>query len=476
MRSVLSAGHGHGLLPGQGERHRPPGHLTHRHSAPSPTGNRLEVPVTDLIYTATNTRGSIIEANAVFTRVCGYGREDLLGVPHNLIRHPDMPGGVFRAIWNELTSEHAAAGYVQNLTADGTAYWTYATFTPGGGGHLSIRQRPCTEMFPVIADLYLKVRRHERELRAGGSSTVEAAMCGHTRLLNGLRDLGFTSYRDFVLATLPAEVAGRAHQGGGTRPGALEQANLQELFLVVNRNEQRVRELAVALHENRVDDAELDQLIAAARDNAGTLGVILEGCGVLLAEVVPVLPALTQQAPALAGRCHQIGDALLSLISSAESLRSARQQMRCNAALAQLQAETMSRYLSSMASGDETADASGHTVERLTDALHQEFHAIGDGLRLAWAMSGQLDALGRSIGLARQELAGCRAIIHGTGLADQLEEHMMAMDGALNDAAGHLARMRAMAERFSRAVSSFDPAGASCDIVRLDQALRRQLS
>ena len=47
---------------------------------------------------------------------------------------------------------------------------------------------------------------------------------------------------------------------------------------------------------------------------------------------------------------------------------------------------------------------------------------------------------------------------------------------ALNDATGHLARMRAMADRFSRAVSSFDPAGASCDIVRLDQALRRQLS
>lgn len=375
----------------------------------------------DLIYTATNRRGAIIEANSAFTRVSGYDRRQLLGVPHNLIRHPGMPAGAFRAIWTELMTGRAASGYVQNLTADGTSYWTFATFTPGGGGHLSIRQRPCSMLLPRIDELYADVRALELELREAGVCSTETAVRGEARLLAGLGTLGFADYRDFVLATLPAEVAARAAQGGGMPVDGPQRPGLAELFTAAERSEERVRDLAVALYENRGDDDELSRMIAAARGNAQALGTT-----------------------------SRVGEALGSVISTAEALRSARHRMRCSAALAQLQAEMLGRYLCSLDAGEESCAAAAHTVERLTDALHQQFQGIGGGLRLSRDMAGHVDDLEQAI---RRAVAS----------------------EAIAVAAQHLAGMRAMAGRFATAVSGFDPVGASRDIVRLDQVLRGEL-
>jgi hypothetical protein len=78
----------------------------------------------------------------VFADVSGYSIEELVGSPHNMIRHPDMPAGVFRGIpadAGSLLSGRAMAAFVKNLAKDGSAYWVFATITPLDGGFLSVR-------------------------------------------------------------------------------------------------------------------------------------------------------------------------------------------------------------------------------------------------------------------------------------------------------------------------------------------------
>ena len=467
--SVLSAGQGRSLVPVQGGRRRPSS--LRRQAVRVITGHRIEVPVTELIYTATNRRGSIIEANCTFARLSGYDRNSLLGLPHNLIRHPDMPAGVFRAIWRELAAGRAAAGYVQNLSADGTAYWTFATFTPGGGGHLSIRQRPCTALLPEVADLYSQVRRYELELRAQGAATAESAVRGEARLLEGLAGLGFDSYHAFVLEVLPAEVAARNALRDGAPDEGPHRPGLEELFATVAATERGVRDLVAALHDNRADDPALSRLIDEARSTAEVLGGALSGADALPDED-PAGPAPTHLA--LPSRCSRVGTTLVALLEAARAVQYARQEMRCGAALAHLQTEMMSRYLHRLDTGLESAHSCTHTVERLTDALYAQLQEIGGVLRLNTSMTRRLDDLARALRTTTQDVAVCQG--QGADLDPDMAGRLTELTSALSTAGRHLAGMRAVAERFEEAVAGFDPQQTARQLVRWDEALRHELT
>lgn len=108
-----------------------------------PTGDVHEVPVEDLFFSTTDAKGIIDEGNEVFTRNSRFSREQLLGAPHNLIRHPDMPAAVFHVMWAMLAAGQPVCAYVKNLAADGSTYRAFATVVPIGDRYLSVRSRPC---------------------------------------------------------------------------------------------------------------------------------------------------------------------------------------------------------------------------------------------------------------------------------------------------------------------------------------------
>lgn len=85
-----------------------------------------QVPENELIVSRTDLRGTITYANDVFARVSGYEIEELVGKPHNLLRHPDMPRSVFASLWATLKREELWQGVVKNLRKDGGFYWVYA--------------------------------------------------------------------------------------------------------------------------------------------------------------------------------------------------------------------------------------------------------------------------------------------------------------------------------------------------------------
>jgi aerotaxis receptor len=100
-----------------------------------------------LIVSRTDTEGNITHCNQSFIDMSGYEESEIIGQPHALLRHPDMPAAAFEDLWNTVKNGGKWHGYVKNLRKDGGYYWVYATVIPNirnGGvvGYTSVRRKP----------------------------------------------------------------------------------------------------------------------------------------------------------------------------------------------------------------------------------------------------------------------------------------------------------------------------------------------
>ena len=84
------------------------------------------VPEEELIVSRTDLKGTITYVNDTFAQISGYEPNELIGSPHSIVRHPDMPKAVFNDLWKELESKGKWTGYVKNLRKDQGYYWVYA--------------------------------------------------------------------------------------------------------------------------------------------------------------------------------------------------------------------------------------------------------------------------------------------------------------------------------------------------------------
>ncbi|MDJ0388990.1 PAS domain-containing protein [Roseomonas sp. E05] len=132
-----------------------------------PTGRESPFGEEELIVTKTDRKGRILYANDVFLRVSKYAVSDVLGQPHSLVRHPDMPRSVFRLFWETLEEGSEFFGYVLNLAADGSHYWVFAHATPtrDAQGHVigyhSNRRRPDPAQVARVRPIYEQLLRAE---------------------------------------------------------------------------------------------------------------------------------------------------------------------------------------------------------------------------------------------------------------------------------------------------------------------------
>jgi PAS domain S-box-containing protein len=123
-----------------------------------------EVPFPEgrLIVSSTDLKGVITAANASFVAMSGYAKEELIGAPHHILRHPDMPAVAFKDLWDTVAAGKKWSGYVKNLRKDGRYYWVFATVIPNvrnGGivGYTSVRRKPsrtrvdeCAKLYPTL--------------------------------------------------------------------------------------------------------------------------------------------------------------------------------------------------------------------------------------------------------------------------------------------------------------------------------------
>ena len=83
-----------------------------------------------ILISRTDAAGIITHANRAFEEISGYSARELIGAPHHIIRHPDMPKAAFKDLWDTILRGEEWHGYVKNLRKDGRYYWVYATAAP----------------------------------------------------------------------------------------------------------------------------------------------------------------------------------------------------------------------------------------------------------------------------------------------------------------------------------------------------------
>lgn len=167
-------------------------------SRPRPTNHEVFFGEEEIIVSKTNLRGHITYANEVFTRISGFSHAELIGVPHSLIRHPQMPRCVFKLLWDTIQQGREIFAYVVNLAKNGDHYWVLAHVTPTFDaqgrivGYHSNRRCPDREAINAVAPLYAELLAVEE--RVGGNAGMTAAF---NLLVNKLADLDQT-YDEWV--------------------------------------------------------------------------------------------------------------------------------------------------------------------------------------------------------------------------------------------------------------------------------------
>jgi PAS domain S-box-containing protein len=188
-----------------------------------PTGVERLFGVETLMVSKTDPRGVITYANRAFLDVSHYDEADVLGQPHNLIRHPDMPRVIFKVMWDILKSGAEIFAYVLNLAADGRHYWVLAHVTPSYDstgrltGYHSNRRSPDRLALASVQALYAQLCDEERR-----HARPADAMAASEALLNRrLRELGHT-YETYVWSlTGTRRTAATRKVGSKTRELAL---------------------------------------------------------------------------------------------------------------------------------------------------------------------------------------------------------------------------------------------------------------
>jgi PAS domain S-box-containing protein len=171
-----------------------------RHSA-RPTGRESPFGADEIIVSKTDLKGRITYANDVFLRVSGYAAQEIIGQPHSIIRHPEMPRCVFKLLWDTIQARGEIFAYVLNLAKNGDHYWVFAHVTPSFDaagaivGYHSNRRKPTQTQADKAAALYRTLLDEERR----AADRKIGLQHSHDRLVADLRAKGL-AYDEFVFS------------------------------------------------------------------------------------------------------------------------------------------------------------------------------------------------------------------------------------------------------------------------------------
>ena len=129
----------------------------------------METTVTniDLIVSKADIEGNITYVNPIFIKISGYTHGELLGKPHSILRHPNMPKVIFKYLWKNIQNGNDVVSYVKNLCKNGSYYWVIATVktakNPDGSfrNYMSTRRCITEKAREIITKLYSELKNAE---------------------------------------------------------------------------------------------------------------------------------------------------------------------------------------------------------------------------------------------------------------------------------------------------------------------------
>ena len=439
-----------------------------------PTGAERIVLPDELFFSTTDRRGVIRSGNSVFARISCYQLEDLVGSPHNIVRHPDMPGGAFRIMWDRLLAGLPVAAYLENLAKDGSTYWVFATVTPVGDGFLSVRTAPGGPLFRAARELLAAVREEERELaRREGLGRAEIADAGALGIELRLADLGFASYDEFMLEALPAEVAARGdlvssrfarpHATGAVADVLTGAAGLDRHLAELVGRLDAYRQLAGALGDSAAN------VLRIARG----LSRSVEAAQRASTEVAEQAPVLRNVANVMAAPMVEAVSALESLAPRLEGLREDVAALRQQIALAQLHVDMVASFAAECVDGAAPVSALGD-VPLLCDALRAGVQEVANASAQVNAdlleVGRQVEVCGRLVDDFRSFLGQWRILVMRHRLAGALRGHVGPIDEQLGAAWDQLAHLRDLGARCRGSVVVVDTNAIEAELILVRHA------
>ena len=150
----------------------------------------------EIIVSKTDTKGKLTYGNELFLKLAGYEEKNIIGAPHNIVRHPDMPKVIFEMLWSYIQDGKEIYAYVVNKSKDGDYYWVLANVTPSYDaknkiiGYYSVRRKPAKEAMAVIKPLYKQLLSAEK---SGGIAASK-------KILNKLIEENGGRYDKFIVS------------------------------------------------------------------------------------------------------------------------------------------------------------------------------------------------------------------------------------------------------------------------------------
>ena len=354
-------------------------------------GNERRFGAEDLFFSTTDTKGVIRRTNRVFDSLSRYSAEELIGSPHNIIRHDDMPAGAFKLMWDELEQGRSSCVYVLNRAKDGLDYWVFATVTPLTDGYLSVRVRPTNHaMFTPIKEIYSRVRAAERAYAEEGHGRREVAEHGAALLTEELAGLQYRDLHNFARAALPRELALLVVEGVRVPPRAESDNPMFAVLQAVAAIERDTDELVYQL-------GEYQELINGLGSWAGGVRSVIERAnrvGDLMGEVTSPddessVPTVSER---VKDRSAQAVEVLRQLNSSLVALYEAASEVRFRSSMMRLHTLMVGIFAAAVLDGEEgeSADAIGDLAEAMLSDLESLVPSCQEAANLAERLEGDL--------------------------------------------------------------------------------------
>ena len=353
-------------------------------------GNERRFGAEDLFFSTTDTKGVIRRTNRVFDSLSRYTTEELVGSPHNIIRHDDMPAGAFKLVWDELQQGRSSCIYVLNRAKDGLDYWVFATMVPLADGYLSVRVRPTNHaMFTPVKEIYSRVRAAERAYAEEGHGGREVAEHGAALLIKELAELQYHDLHNFARAALPRELALLVVEGVRVPPRAESDSPMFAVLQAVAAIERDTDELIYQL-------GEYQELINGLGSWAGGVRSVINRAnrvGLLMGEVTSPdgessVPTVSER---VKERSAQAVEVLRQLNSSLVALYEAASEVRFRSSMMRLHTLMAGIFAAAVLDGEEgSADAIGDLAEAMLSDLESLVPSCQEAADLAERLEGDL--------------------------------------------------------------------------------------
>ena len=162
-----------------------------------PVNQEITFQSDEIIVSKTDLKGTLLYVNDIFCKVAEMKTKDVIGQPHNIIRHPDMPRSVFKLLWDTIQDKKEIFAHVKNMSKTGKYYWVIAHVTPSldssGNfvGYHSNRRKPKSSAITVIDNLY-------KDIYAAEQSHSQDPLAAGTEHLNQVLANAGVTFDEFV--------------------------------------------------------------------------------------------------------------------------------------------------------------------------------------------------------------------------------------------------------------------------------------